>query len=465
LLRYFRINDPYRLVGLLVLLLMIYLPLFLDPPSIMKAELQSMLLGEQLHEGQDLYADVVDNSAPLSAWFHALMDVFFGRSITARHILAFIIILFQSIYLGIIFITNRVFNENTFIPTLIFSLLYFFSFDTLALTDELLGSGFLLLSLNSLFKEIEFRMPRDETPFNIGLYISLASLFFLPYLIFLFGALVSLFLFARTNARKIGLLIFGFLLPHLFVIAICYLNGSLGEAWEYYYMNNLAFGAHFLVGIKGLLILGLVPIFFLIISIVMLNRLARFSKYQSQLLQSIFLWFGFCFIFFLFCQELRPQTLIVLIPPATFLLTHFLLLIRRKKFAEMNTWLLLIGIVSIAYLARYDKLKAVDYGNLFVERTVSANSVANKKILVLDGDLSPYLNNKPATGFIDWKVASDIFQHPEFYDNVITVSKGFKKDAPDVVIDEQNYLKAFLDRIPEIKSKYRKTGVTYVRIQ
>jgi hypothetical protein len=465
LLRYFRINDPYRLLGLLILLLIIYLPLFIDPPSISDSELKSMLVGERIHDGHEMYTEVADNTAPLAAWFHALIDMVFGRSLLARHILAFLIIFFQSAYLGIIFITKKAFNENTFIPSLIFSLLFFFSYDTLTLSDELLGSGFLLLALNNLFKEIEFRVPRDETTFNLGIYISLASLFYFPYVIFLFAILVGLFLFARANARKYLLFVFGFLLPHFFVLCISYLNDSLPKIWNYYYLNNLAFGAEFIVPVKGLFILGIIPLFYLLVSIVMLNRLARFSKYQSQTLQSIFIWIGFCFIYFLFCREVRPQTFIVLIPPVTFLLTHFLLLIRRKKYAEMNTLIILIGIVTITYLSRYNKLPAVNYQKLIVSNAGADIPIQKRKVLVLGDSRFYYLSNQTATPYIDWNLAKETFEHPEFYESVTDVYRSFQEDAPDVVIDEGNLLKPFLDRIPEIKRQYHKEGMTYVRNQ
>jgi hypothetical protein len=462
LLRYFRINDPYRLLGLLVILLIMYLPLFIDPPSITSAELKSMVVGEKIHEGSQMYVEVTDNTAPLAAWFHALFDIVFGRSLLARHIIAFIIIFFQSAFLGVIFITKKVFNENTFIPSLLFSVLFFFSFDTLSLTDELLGSGFLLLALNNLFKEIEFRMQRDETTFNLGIYISLASLFYFPYMTFLFGVLVSLFLFARADARKFLLFVFGFLLPHLFVISISYLNGSLAKIWEFYYLSNLSFGAEFLVSTKGLLVLSLIPIFYLIISMVMLNRLARFSKYQSQMLQSIFLWIGFCFIYFLFCRELRPQTLIVLIPPVTFLFTHFLLLIRRRKFAEMNTWILLLGTILFSYLARYDNLGGVNYANLFVG-PIRDKEIQNKRILVLGDEEQYYLTNKAATPFINWELSQNVFEHPEYYESITDVYTGFKQDPPEVIIDKNNLLKPFLERMPDLRQQYARRGDTYVK--
>jgi hypothetical protein len=462
LLRYFRINDPYRLVALLILLLIIYLPIFIDPPSPTEPEIRSMLVGQKLNDGSRMYEQVIDNTAPLSAWFHALIDVVFGSSLLARHIIAFVIIFFQSAFLGIMFITKKVFNENTFIPSLIFSVLYFFSFDTLSLSDELLGSGFLLLALNNLFKEIEFRMPRDETTFNLGVYLSFASLFYLPYLIFLFAILVILFLFARTDLRKIMLLVFGFLLPHLFVISLTFLTGSVQPLWENYYLSSLQFDKKFLVSTSGLLVLGALPLFYLIVSIVMLNRLARFSKYQSQLLQSIFLWIGFCFIYFLFTRDMRPQTLVVLIPPITFLFTHFLLLIRRKKFAEMNIWILLVGVVSISYMARYEKLASVDYSKLKVN-VVDGISNNRKRILVLDDNLGNYIGNKLATPFLNWRLSKSTFEQPQYFESVTRVYDGFIGDPPDLIVDRNNLMAPFLERIPALGKIYVRKGETYQR--
>lgn len=464
MLRYFRINDPYRLLALLVLLVIVYLPLFIDPPPLTLPEFRSMLVGERVQDGNTMYADVVDNSGPLAAWFHAAMDFLFGRSLIARHIVAFIIIFLQSAFLGIIFITRKVFNENTFIPSLIFSILFFFSFDTLSFTDELLGSGFLLLALNNLFTEIEFRMPRDETTFNLGFFVSLASLFYLPYVVFLFGIVVILFLFARSDLRKFFLLIFGFALPHLLVLCLHYLNGSLEEIWNQFYRTGISFDRRFLVPSGGLVLLSSIGILYLCISIVMLNRLARFSKYQSQLLQTIFLWIGFCFIFLLFCNDIRPQTLIVFIPPVTFLFTHFLLLIRRRKFAEMNTLILLVGIVAISYSARYNRIKRIDYSRLAVAPAQNLPDVHDRRILVLGDDKSPYIHNKPATRYLNWELAREVFDNPEFYESVTDVYQTFKKDPPDIVIDTNNSLKPFLDRIPELKRAYVRKGTLYERV-
>lgn len=462
MIRYFRINDPYRLVGLLILLLIIYLPLFIYDSPISVPELKSVLLGEKQNEGYEMYSEVVDNTAPLAAWTHEILDSVFGRSLLARHILAFVIIFLQSAYIGILFITKKVFSENTFIPSLLFSVLYFFSYDTIALSNELLGSGFLLLALNNLFQEIEFRHERDESIFNLGLCISLASLFSFAFIVYLPCAIVILLLFTRSTVRKYLLLVFGFLLPHLMVMSIAYVKDSTGELWNYYYLSNLSFERDEFVTSRTLLMLSAIPLVYFAISLIMLNREARFSKYQTQIVQSVFIWLAFSFLFVLYAKDLRPQTLVVFIPGLSLLLTHFFLLIRRKKFVTFNSWLLFGGIIGMAYLSRFDKINSIDYSALQVNE--NAGELSGERILILQDTLDPYYSNYLATPFLNWDLSEGIFRNPDYYANVTQVYSAFKNDPPAMILDSDNLLESFFRRMPEMKAQYLRQGDRYVRI-
>ncbi len=449
------------MVGLFVLLLLMYVPLMIMDDQLTVPELKNLLLGEKQNEGYRMYREVVDNSAPLAAWTHEILDSVFGRSILARHILAFFIIFFQSAYVGILFINKKVLSENTYIPSLLFALLIFFSYDTLSLSNELLGSGFLLLALNNIFAEIEFRNERDESVFNVGVCVSLASLFAFSFVVYLFCAIVILLLFTRSTIRKHLLLIFGFLLPHLLTLSIAYLNDSTRELWNYYYLSNLSFERTRFVDSQTLLTLAALPIFYFAISLFMLNRDARFSKYQSQILQTVLLWLLFSVLFVFYAKDLRPQTLIVFIPGVSLLLTHFFLLIRRKKFIHLNSWVLLVGIITIAYLARFGKIPSVDYSNLVVRD--NPGQVTNKRILVLSDNVDVYRANYLATPFLNWRLSEEIFRNPDYYNNVTRVYRSFKSDPPDIIYDRENLLQDFFYRIPEIGSGYVRQGELYTR--
>jgi hypothetical protein len=463
LIRYFRINDPYRLVGLLVLLLVIYLPMFIFDSRITAPELRDLVLGEKQNEGYRMYSGIIDSTAPLGAWATEILDSLFGRSILIRHILGFIIMFLQSAYIGLLYISKRVFTESTFIPSFLFALLFFFSWDTITLSNELLGSGFLLLALNNIFQEIEFRNEGDESVFNVGLCIGLASLFAFGFSVYLICSIVILALFTRSDLRKYLLIIFGFLLPHLLVISIAYVKGSTGDVWKYYYLPNLTFSeGGGLVSLKTLLTLAAIPLVYLVISLVMLNREARFSKYQSQILQASLLWLLFSFVFVAVARELRPQTLIVFFPGLSLLLTHFFLLIRRKKFVELNTWILFIGIVTVSYLARFDKIPAVDYSALLVND--SDQTFRGKRILVLGEDFRLYKENQLATPFLNWELSKPIFENPDYYDNVTRVYRAMKADPPEVILDSNNLMAGFLARMPEFQDQYVRQGDSYIRV-
>lgn len=459
MLRYFRINDPYRLLGLLILMTLLSLPLFIDSAPLTHPELKSFVIGEKVNEGHTLYTELIDSTPPLASWFYGVMDWVFGRSITIRHILAFLILFSQSAFLGIMLIDKKVFAENTYIPSFIFSLLAFISFDSLSLTADLLASGFILLTLNNLFKEIEFRTQRDETIFNLGLFLSLASLLRFSHFIYLPGAILVLLIFTRTTRRKYLLMIFGFLLPHFFLGFVYFLSNSFQELWQNFYLPNLSFSSESLISTNSLLLLCAIPMLYLFISLFILNRDARLTKYQSQIFQAMFLWFIVALIQVFLTSDRRPQSLIPLLPPVSFFLTHFLLLIRRRKFAEIHLWTLLIAIVAVAYLARYNKIKQIQYDKLLVSQ--APHTIKQKRILVLDHQPELFIDNQLATSFYEWKLCQTIFEQPDYYDHVLMVNRGFEADLPEVIVDPNNLMKGFFERIPALNAKYEKSTEGY----
>lgn len=454
LLRYFRINDPYRLLALAGLFILLVLPLFIDSPPLTQPELESFMLGKKVAEGFSLYSEIVDATPPLAAWFYGLINWVFGENLTLRHICAFIILFFQGAFLGIILIDKKAFTENTYIPSLIFLTLTLLSFDNFSLTADLGAFGFLLLALNSLLTEIEFKVQRDETIFSIGLFISLATLFNFSYIIYLPGVVLILILFTRNEVRKYLLMLTGFALPHLIITATYFINGNLQDIWSSLYLTNLAFPTASLVSFKSILILCAVPLAYLLIAVVVLNRDARLTKYQSQLLTAMFLWFIIGLIQLYFTPQFRAQSLLPILPAVSFFFTHFLLLIRRRKFAELNVWILLLGILTTLYLARYSKLD-VDYSKLLVQK--NQHGITANRLLILEESPSGYVDNFTSPPFINWKQTREIFDHPHYYEHVLRVHRLFEADPPELIIDPGNRMQPFFDRIPALQNKYRKS--------
>ncbi len=434
---------------------LLYLPGFIDLSSLTYPELKNFIWGERVHEGFMPYTGIVDSVAPLNAWFQGLMDLIFGRSLLARHIIAFILIFLQSAFFGVLLIDKKVFTENTYIPSLLFSLLFLFSFDTIALTGELLGAGVLLFALNKLYKELEFRAQLDETIFKLGLFISVASLFSFSFFIFFPGALLLLVLFTRSTLRTYLLCATGFLLPHALLISVYYLNSATSSIWEYYYIPGFSFYDTMLVGGKSIFLLAATPLLFLLLSFIVLNRESRLTKYQSQLVQLMFLWTLFGFVHAFFTDDFRPQSFITLIPGFSFFITHLFLTIRRKRFLLIGFWVFFIGMTAPYFLIKYKIVDLVAYDQLWISTPTIKEK--NKHVLILGDEIEGYLENRLATPFLNWGLSSPIFKEADRYENMITINKYFERDAPAVIIDSEEVMPNVLERIPLLKKKYKRT--------
>lgn len=459
LLRFFRINDPYRLLAIFILLVLIGLGFFIDPAATTLSELKAMVLGEALNSGKSLYTEVHTSVPPLAAWFYGWEEWLFGRSLTARHIVAFVLIFFQGAYFAILLINNKAQSESTYLPAFLFGVVCFFSFDMLMLSPELFASSLLLLALNHLFKEVEFRVQRDDTLLLLGFFLGLATLFVFTYIVFLPGTVIILVIFTRLSIRKALLLIFGFALPHLLIMMAYYFHGNFEFLWSNYYAS-VAWFAENRLSLSAMLYLSAIPIAYFLFSLVMLNREARLTKYQSQLLQIMFLWLLIAIVEIIVAGKMAPHRVITYAPPLAYFVSHCILLVRRKWLAELLLWGFAGGIVTIAYLARYDKLSKIDYSNMFFSK-VSAAPV-NKRILVLDEQWGYFENNKLATGFYDWKIAQRYFNETDYFQNVVLIDKAFDQDLPALIVDPHNVMAGVFKRLPNLERHYSKQGTNYL---
>lgn len=409
LLRFFRINDPYRLLGLLIILLLISLPFLIGSIEVTLSELKSLILGEAVTDGKLMYVQIYDDTPPLASLLFGFIDMLFGRSLVARHILALLIIFFQASYFAIILIHNKVYTENTYLAALVFGILSFFSFDVLSFSPELLASTVLLFALNHLFNAIEFKVQRDDVLLKLGMYLGIATFIVFSYWVFLVATLFILIVFTRSGFRKIALLIFGFLIPHLLLMTFYYYRNGLDELLTNFYWSNLSLSGEMVISFKGLMALSAVPLVYFVFSVFMMNREARFTKYQSQLMQTIFLWLFFALAQVFIAREISPASLVTFIPTLSYFITHYLLLIRRKWIAEWMLWIFLVSIISINLLSKNDKINSVNYTELFPSESQYAGRIQNKKILLLGEDWGLYKNNSLGGFFMNWNLSRSFF--------------------------------------------------------
>lgn len=438
-----------------------FIPLLIDFPSVTFPELQTLLTGQKVREGLTLYSQLVHSAGWIAGWFNAFTSMLFGEVWWARHLVALLIAFFQACFIGIIFIEKKAFTEVTYIPSLLYGILFFFSFETFSLTPLLLGVTLLLFALRLLFNEVEFREQRDEGTYALGLLIGLASLCEFSLIVFMPASLLVMALFTRRALRKYILMLVGTLLPHMLLFAWYFVSDNLGDLWAHYYRPHFMLPAENLLSLQNLMLLAVVPIVYLFVSFLMLTREARLSKYQSQLVQVMFLWLiaGVCQI--LFARTRSPQNLIVLFSPICFFISHFFTLIRRRKFAEINIWIFFLGTVLSGYGFRYFAFDKY-YGGI-IAKANPVQEISGKRILVLDNNTATYLGNKLATGFADWRLSAPYFASPGYYEHVIRIGEELKRDPPEVIIDPHDRMSGVLKYLPKLEENYVKRYSTYIR--
>lgn len=454
MLNYFRLNDPYRLIIIFILLLAIRLPVMLSDDALTMPELNYMLVGERMNDGASLYEGVWDNIAPLSAFVYMTIDFFFGRSQLAYQIIALLLVAFQCLIFNRLLLINKAYNENTYVPGLIYGLLMSFSFDFLTLTPVLMSITFLLLGLNNIFSHIEYRAKQDESILNIGLFLGVAYLFYLPSIIFGVATLLIFSFFTGTVGRRYLLMVFGFILPMLLAASYFLLVGRV-QVFVYNFLNPLLdYEVQKYMSFTGVLILFSVPLLFLILSLVRISQRARFTNYQVRLTQVMFVWIIFSAGFVFLSGTLSPNIFTVFVPSAAFFLSHYFLLIKKRFVAELAFLAFFTSVILFnlgIYFNFFISMEHLDFRNYLVEDTTEWK---NKRVLVLDDNLQPYVNSYPATPFLNWQLSEELFRYPEYYDNLTILQKGFANDMPEVIIDEHQVLPSVFERLPQIQNRY-----------
>jgi hypothetical protein len=460
-LQLFRVNDPYRVLFMLVLLVAGFIPiLFLDPICTYPV-LHSFLVGETANTGLRLYSELFDSTAPLTAWVFQTLDFTVGRSLSARGWVALVLLFWQAAFFVRLLISNRVYPDSTYVPGLIFVILCFLSFDFFTVTPALLGSLMLLFALNHLFREIEFREQRDETIFLVGFYLGAATLFLSSYSIFFLGTIVLLVIYTRLTARKFFLLLLGFGFLHFGFATYHYYLGTLPDWWTNFYRANFTWSTTAYLAPSSLFWLALIPFSYLVFSLFLMSREARFTKYQSQLFQVMFWWMIFAAIEWMITRERTAQSFITFLPPASYFISYYLLLIRRRWIAEWMTRLLLLAVVAGFFLHRAQTWRLVDYSKLAV--TAQSHFPADrKKVMVLGPQRDFYLHHQLGGGLLDYELAAPQL-HAAHMESVERVARMLRINPPDAIWDPSDKLSAFFVHLPGEAARYQKQGDRYYR--
>ncbi|MDN5203990.1 hypothetical protein QQ008_21545 [Fulvivirgaceae bacterium BMA10] len=459
MLSYFKINDPYRLVGVFIIILLFRWSLFTDLPTT-KPELNWLIIGEKLSQGGHMYVDVWDDVAPLSATVYWILNELFGRTNTPYYVISILLVFIQAFVFNNILLTHRAYNESSYLPALIYAILMSLVYDFYTLSPVLMSLTFTLMAINNVLVQVVERS-KNQLVLRTGLYFGIAFLFYYPSFLFVIATSIAFLLFTGTRPRGYLLLIYGFLLPFIFTWIYFYLLGAIKP----FYINYL-FSSFFIVE-KGLVNFGTiigsvaVPMFFLVIALVKTFQTTRFTNHQVRFQQIFFTMMILSAFSWLFISRRAPFQWIIFVPGIAFFLNHYFLQIRKRWKAEVifTTFLVAVVYINVSVFLKSNSLKnIINYESLLLQETPWDNMVDSKKVLFIGNNLDVYKNAKLATPYLNWDLAAMQLSKPNYYDNITAIFRNFQKDAPQVIIDDQGIMENLFEKMPTIKSKYRKVG-------
>ena len=455
MLRLFRLNDPYRLVLIFILLVVIRgvwliyglpLPLF---------GFKWQLLGSWLAQDHMIYADSYDYTGPLSAFVYKWITIAFGSSRWVHIILSTLLIILQAGILNTIFIRNKAYHENTYVLAYIYIILMCGVMDFYMLSPQLLSITFIIISMNNIFRRID-NQATDEMFLKSGIFLGLATFFYLPASLFLISYLISFLLFSTAIARRLILLSLGAIIV-------------FGAVWGYFFW----YGAHedfiasfFVAGFLREKILYLTYSEFILqsLAIVLLTTIsmsifftARFTNFQQKIQRVMLIFMASAVICIWISPELSGAELIFMIPSAAFFLTHYFLLLRRWW---TRTFIPLVGILSILIFPSVWLNQLADE-ELFLK---DSSLYKDKRIMLIGDDLSEYKENIIASPFFDEHVSMQRLEGLKYYEDASEIYDIVLDANADIIIDRWGYFPKMIEIFPDLGKRYQLQEGVYQKI-
>jgi hypothetical protein len=137
-----------------------------------------------------------------------------------------ILVVGEAFLLNYIVNENEVLSKQSYLPALFYILFMSNNNDMLLLTPPLFANLFILFAINKLLSSYRKDNAFSQA-FDAGLLISVATLFYFPYIVFLPLLGVSLIIMRPFNWREWVISFLGVLIPYIFVVTFYFWNDKL----------------------------------------------------------------------------------------------------------------------------------------------------------------------------------------------------------------------------------------------
>ncbi|HXA01995.1 MAG TPA: hypothetical protein VNW99_08405 [Cytophagaceae bacterium] len=464
----FRIFEPFRIGVLFLFLIIIKLPMLINGVPLILPELSWMLVAERMNEGFVLYKDIWVTLEPFSAGTYLLLYKLAGNSQLSYQICSLLFVFIQAILLNMVLNINNAYPEKTLIPALLYIIFSSIFFDFMTLSPPLMGATFVIIALHYVFLQTRAG-GNDENMFYTGLFIGIASLFYLPYFVFMIFSIFSFVLYVGPGLRKYLIMILGFLLPFLIIGVYYFCLDGLGSLYHNFIISLFLGLKNKLISNSAMLVLLMIPGLLFAVAVFYVSARAKYTNYQFNCFRIMGLWLGFGIISVLLSITISPYLLMMLVPGLAYFCTNFFLLAKHSIIEESVFWATTLLMLLVSYGVLYGigfKKSPIAFESMKVKEAASvapAEQINDSKILVLGDNPSLYRNNKIATPYYNWTLSRRHFSDLDNYKTLSNIYSNFLKDMPDVIIDEHGVGDYLFYRIPILGKEYQKAGNLYIR--
>lgn len=448
MLRFFRINDPYRLAIIFILMVIIRIAQSYFITGTSYYELKWLLLGEWLTQGYQMYGETFDYSGPIAVFIYKYLTVIFGRSAFIHYGFSTLVIIFQAGIFNQLLLKNKAYDENGYLPAFLYMILMVSVPDFMTLSPQLLSLTFILLALQNVLRRIDNQVT-DELFLNSGIYIGIATMIYLPSMVFFLVFLFALILFSSAASRRLALYLFSFLLAFSLCALYFYWRGDFWLFVDSYLVQNIIMDIKSPLGIGEVMYIsgGFIVVFFIAVYKTFVS--ARLTNFQQKIQQVIWLMFFGGVATFFISNEKALFELVFIVPVIAYFWTHYFIFIRRKIFQLIMPGLLIIGMLAFTVFS---------YQQLTSPLEIRNEESSQEGTMVLGGDIEYYQNVGINTPCFNEHLTMHAFKGLDYYGSAGSIYMLFQKANPTLVIDEMGVMHNLTQRFPKIESDYKKVG-------
>jgi len=322
LLKIYRGIGPGTILLIFISLLLIWLQALLNPGD---------------------HSPYTSHPAPL---YGLLLNLFEGRP-HAGIIFSMLMVMLTAIYL-VNFNTRLFFiNERTFLPASVYVLLSGFIVSNQVLNPVLPAALLLLVSIDRLI--VSYRKPGIAyNLFDASMLIGIASLIYTNIIWYYFLIIIGISLFRAFNVRELLISLAGLLTPVVIMYTYYYLAGRDIVALNKLLVDSLfSEAAGFSWSLEVMIVLA-VNLLIVLLAILHLWSIFNTKKVRSRKIFSLLNWMALTTILvFFLVPSASVGLLYVLLIPLSFILTHYLVMMRNKKIANFVFAIIFLSVLFL----------------------------------------------------------------------------------------------------------------------